>query len=74
MMVAPVDTEFGFRPGRPNILFDAIGYPALAGFEIGPDGQRFLMARNLSMGVEAQHKTILLLNWLDELERLVPTD
>ena len=49
MMVAPiVDTEPTFSPGNPDLLFDAQDFPRISGprgFDIAPDGQRFMMIK-----------------------------
>ena len=39
--------------------------------DISPDGQRFLMVEEI--GSEERDQTILVLNWSEELKRLVPT-
>ena len=43
-------------------------------YDVAPDGQRFVMVRDLNQ-VEAQPVTRIniVLNWFDELQRLVPT-
>jgi len=75
MMAVPVS----FRPtltfGAPRMLFQG-WYGAsnlIRGYDASPDGQRFLMVQPKERpAVNAVHM-ILVQNWLDELNRLVPT-
>jgi len=75
MMVISVQTEPTFRAGRPEVLFEEsyratirpLGYQY---YDISPDGQRFLMIRR----DEAPAYINVVLNWFEELNRLVPTD
>ena len=75
MMVASVQTEPTFRAGRPEVLFEGsvmrtrIGTIAMPYYDISPDGQRFLMIKQA--GAETQINVVL--NWFEELKRLVPT-
>ncbi len=79
VIVSPIDREPTFRAGNPEVLFE--GQYVLAGasfsrrFDIAPDGQRFLMVKR--GGAPTDDATapdlILVLNWFDELQRLVPT-
>jgi serine/threonine-protein kinase len=74
MMVVSVQTEPTFRAGRPEVLFQG-SYRATIGplgyqyYDISPDGQRFLMIRR----DEAPSYINVVLNWFEELKRLVPT-
>ncbi len=43
---------------------------ARSSYDIFPDGQRFLMIKQ----AEAQTQINLVLNWFEELKRLVPTE
>ena len=75
MMVVSVETEPAFRPGRPEVLFEGryvnsrinIWHPY---FDISPDGQQFLMIKEVE-GSPGQINVVL--NWFEELKRLVPT-
>jgi serine/threonine-protein kinase len=75
MMAVPVS----FRPtltfGAPRMLFQG-WYGAsnlIRGYDVSPDGRRFLMVQPKERpAVNAVHM-ILVQNWLDELNRLVPT-
>jgi hypothetical protein len=69
-MVASVDTQDGFSAGQPEALFDVRAYVTLGpNYAASPDGERFLMVK-----APKEDQIILVQNWLDELERLVPVD
>ena len=75
MMVVSVQTESTFRAGRPEVLFEGLyrttGHPAgLQYYDISPDGQRFLMIKR----DEDPAQINVVLNWFEELKRLVPTN
>ena len=70
-MVVPIRTEPTFRSGAPKALFGG-NYLRGGGrqFDITPDGKRFLMIRESE---DAKNTEIhVVLNWTEELERLVP--
>jgi Tol biopolymer transport system component len=75
MMVVDVTLEPTFSVGKPRLLFsgdyqlDGAGHPS---YDISPDGQRFLMEQDA--GGEALTEIRVVLNWTEELKRLVPTD
>jgi len=75
MMVVSVQTKPSFRAGRPGVLFEgshrATNQPlGFQYYDISPDGERFLMIR--SDQVPAQINVVV--NWFEELKRLVPTN
>ena len=74
MMAAKFHTEPNFRFEAPTTLFEG-GYShilqAAPTYDVGPDGL-FVMAKP-SGGEESGRELIVVLNWFDELERLVPT-
>ena len=77
MMVAPIETEPTFSPGNPTVLFEATNFPVPAGprrFDIAPDGQRFLMTKEGEATSEdaTPPQINIVLNWREELKRLVP--
>ena len=60
-------------PALPTLRF-----PAVTGrmYDISPDGERFVLVKELSGGdgeTEAP-QVVLVENWFEELERLVPTN
>ena len=79
MMVVPVlDTEPVFRPGSAEVLFETQYYfnRSTRTYDIHTDGQRFLMvkdaARSDDSGTSVQPQIVLVQNWSEELQRLVP--
>ena len=67
MMVVSIQTRPTFQAGSPRVLFDMRSYKP--GFDISPDGQRFLMIKP-PKGEAGQINVVL--NWFEELKRLVP--
>ena len=78
MLVVAVDTEPVFNPGNPEVLFTA-PYRAAQGrgrpWDVAADG-RFLMIKDSGSGQEAggPSQINVVLNWTEELTRLVPTN
>ena len=71
-MVVPVQTEPTFQPQTPRLLFEWPRGVGLGGtYDISPDGKRFAMAR---AHTEELSQLSVVLNWFEELKRLVPTD
>ena len=74
-MVVDITTQPTFRAGTPRMLFDGPDYKSIsftrADHDISPDGQRFLMIKEAG---EGQEQINVVLNWFEELKRLVPTD
>jgi serine/threonine-protein kinase len=75
MMVVDITTEPTFAQGKPKLLFegDYLRYGPRAFYDVSPDGQRFLM---IKLGEQALAVTQIhvVLNWFEELKRLVPTN
>jgi Tol biopolymer transport system component len=78
VMVASIQTTPAFRSGRPRLLFEGpylswstIGAYART-YDVAPDGQHFLMIEGGEEG--GGNQLHLVLNWFEELKRLVPTD
>jgi serine/threonine-protein kinase len=76
MMVVSVETEPAFRPGKPEVLFEGRYVNSRFGpenpyYDISSDGQQFLMIKDIE-GRTGQINVVL--NWFEELKRLVPTD
>ena len=58
--------------GQPQTLMD-LG-PYVWGFDVHPDGKRFLLVKEQSREGLPNDKFVVVLNWFEELNRLVPTD
>jgi len=82
MMAVPVETEPTFTQGTVDLLFDLSPYWSPSGgatnrrIDISPEGDRFLMlkAGGGSDETTETRSIIIVLNWFEELERLVPTE
>ena len=76
MMIAAVQTEPTIVIGKPQPLFQRSYLQQLIGsgtnYDISPDGQRFLMIKEESEQESTQINVVL--NWFEELKRLVPTE
>ena len=77
MTAVPVQTESTFSFGRPESLFGGSYRFGIAGrtYDVAPDSQRFLMIKPVaSASSAAALKLAVVLNWSEELKRLVPVD
>ena len=72
MMAVAIQSEPNFTYGISQVLFERSSLAL--GYDIHPDGQRFLMIKPATEEVSAPTELILVLNWFEELKRLVPTD
>jgi serine/threonine-protein kinase len=78
-MAVPIDAETRFTPGTPRKLF-AGNFAVIGGqrgvYDVANDGQRFLMIKNAasSAGEDSRSEIIIVQNFVDELQRLVPVD
>ncbi len=72
-MVVGIKTEASFTYGSPEVLFTGSyqSSPANRQYDVAPDGQQFLMIKQEQTGA-AQINVVL--NWFEELKRLVPTN
>ncbi|MBL8965107.1 MAG: protein kinase [Phycisphaerae bacterium] len=74
LMAVAVTLEPRFSADRPQLLFEANftarGNSGLAGYDVHPDGQRFVMVGHRT-GVDGANVNIVL-NWFEELKRLSP--
>ena len=75
-MAVPIRTEPAFEAGSPEELFTrsyAVSFGRM--YDIAPDGQRFLMMKPVETTEGGSRSdVVLVLNWFEELKRLVPTD
>jgi hypothetical protein len=78
LVAANVELGETFRPGTQHTLFSGryLAGQALRGiYDVTEDGQRFLLIKRLEGERDSVERTIVIVeNWLEELERLVPVD
>ncbi len=80
MMAVEIDIEgHNLIPDKPVELFKGGGIPMglIRSYDVTPDGERFLTSHGVaSRGKEyySAKKVKVVLNWFEELKRLVPTD
>jgi Tol biopolymer transport system component len=77
MMDVDIRTEGEFLAGKPRQLFEGSYVPSFAGYvranyDVSPDGQRFLMVKFGGQKPAPLTQINVVLNWSDELKRLVP--
>ncbi len=74
MMAVAIETEPAFSAGSATGLFEDTYFRTFGrGYDIAPDGRRFLMIKEGSSD-DAPLDLHVVLNWFEELERLVPTE
>ena len=71
MMVVETETEPTLSVGRPRLLFE--GYYDRTSGSVAPDGQRFLLLKPEEQQYAGLAQIQVVLNWFEELRRLVPT-
>jgi serine/threonine-protein kinase len=76
MMAVGITTQPGFAAGKPRQLFEGhyvrSSY-SVPTYDVSPDGQRFLMVKPVEQDQGAPTQINVVLNWTEELKRLVPT-
>ena len=77
MMVVTISTEPTFSRGTPTTVFEGPYLSWQLGrsrpYDISPDGQRFLLIKR-GEATEGTSELTVVLNWFEELKRLVPTE
>jgi len=76
MMAVDVTTQPSFVAGKSRMLFQGPYLPTpgtLPNYDVSPDGQRFLMLKPSEQSEAAPTQINVVLNWFEELKRLVPT-
>jgi serine/threonine protein kinase/Tol biopolymer transport system component len=75
MMAVEVTTQPSFVAGKPQMLFEG-PYATTAltnpNYAVSSDGKRFLMLKSAEQGEAEPTQIKLVLNWTEELKRLVP--
>jgi serine/threonine-protein kinase len=76
MMAVDVAARPTFTSGRPRMLFEGPYEPTpvtFPNYDVSPDGRRFLMLKPAEQQQTAATQINVVLNWTEELKRLVPT-
>jgi hypothetical protein len=72
-----VQTDGGFAPNKPRLLFERSGYmqgTPIRGWDISLDDQQFLMAKIENKDLPPVTELILVHNWFEELKHLAPVE
>ena len=75
LMAVDVETQPTFTAGKPRLLFersDQAGGGFGSGYDVSPDGQRFLMVKTPVVEGDAVTQINLIQNWFEELKQKVP--
>ena len=74
MMVVPVTFGPTFSAGAPRMLFEGRygATAAIRGYDVTPDGRRFLMVRQKERPAVSVSEMVLVQNWFEELKARVP--
>lgn len=77
MLAVPVSTSPSVTVGTPEVLFEGrfrrnANLDRVLGYDVTPDGTQFIMSRDVE--VEPVYNLHVVLNWFEELERLVPAN
>jgi hypothetical protein len=75
-MSVPVLPGSTFSFGNPQVLFDGPYLAPANGrtYDAAADGQRFLMIKETAIDRSSSRQVVVVLNWDQELKRLVPTN
>ena len=70
LLAVEVETSPVFRRLTPKVLFEApsLANPITGGYDVAPDGSRFLMTANVGTGRQFELRVVV--NWFEELRRL----
>jgi serine/threonine-protein kinase len=74
--VVDIQTTPGFAASKPKLLFEQPGFAQggeIRGWDISPDGERFLMVKLEERKPQPLTEMVLVQNWIEEVRRLVPT-
>jgi eukaryotic-like serine/threonine-protein kinase len=75
MMAVPITTTPTFTAGTPRMLFEGPFRTdgPFRGYDVTPDGQRFLMVQEVAQPPARVSQMVLVQNWFEELKQRVPT-
>jgi serine/threonine-protein kinase len=74
MMAVPITTTPAFSAGNPRVLFEGPFRTdgPFRGYDVTPDGQRFLMVQEVPQPPVRVSQMVLVQNWSEELKQRVP--
>jgi hypothetical protein len=72
VMTSAIQTVPGFAPASPERVLSREGL--VAWYDVSRDGKRFLMLKDVEAAGAAPPELNVILNWSDELKRLVPAN
>ncbi|HEY5623866.1 MAG TPA: hypothetical protein VIV14_08890, partial [Gammaproteobacteria bacterium] len=77
LMSVPVEaTDQTFIPGRPEVILEG-DYASFEqggrSYDVSPDGERFLMMKDAASAA-GRSRIVVVENWFEEVQRLVPTE
>ena len=75
VIAVPIETDPNFRAGNPEVVFEGAYFLGPGGrtYDVSPDGERLLMIKPVE-NESGTSQIIVVENWFEELERLVPTE
>ena len=77
-LVVDVETDATFTRNQPRTLFEVEGPADFSmpsrSYDVAPDGRRFVLKSPTQIEAQPVSSINIVLNWTEELERLVPTD
>lgn len=75
-MSVDIQTEPTFAAGNAEVVVEGRYSPGPFGrtYDVSPDGERFLMIKEHEDVERESPEIVMVLNWLEELKRLVPTE
>jgi hypothetical protein len=76
VMAVPVTTTPAFSAGTPRMLFEGpfrMDGGSFRNYDVTPDGQRFVMVREVEQPPARVSQVVLVQNWIEELKARVPT-
>jgi len=75
-MAVPITATPTLSAGTPRVLFEGPFRTdgPFRGYDVTPNGQRFLMVREVPQPQTRVTQMVLVQNWFEELKRLVPTN
>ena len=71
LMAVPIETKSGFEPGKPRVLFEGPYFQSFHDYAPTPDGKGFIFIRE-TQAQTGPTELAVILNWFEELKRIVP--